>query len=95
MALLLEPFAYGYMLNAMWVSALVGGVCAFLSAYLMLKGWSLIGDASPIPSFPVLLAPICSACPFSSARSFQVDWLLPQCCFLISEPNSKKMQSLA
>jgi manganese/iron transport system permease protein len=42
---LLEPFTYGYMLNAMWVSALVGGVCAFLSAYLMLKGWSLIGDA--------------------------------------------------
>ena len=42
---LLEPFIYGYMTNAMWVSALVGGVCAFLSAYLMLKGWSLIGDA--------------------------------------------------
>jgi manganese/iron transport system permease protein len=33
------------MTNAMWVSALVGGVCAFLSAFLMLKGWSLIGDA--------------------------------------------------
>ncbi|MCF6367887.1 metal ABC transporter permease [Rhizobium sp. TRM95001] len=33
------------MLNAIWVSALVGGVCGFLSAYLMLKGWSLIGDA--------------------------------------------------
>ncbi|MEP1931367.1 MAG: metal ABC transporter permease [Roseibium sp.] len=45
MALLLEPFSYNYMTNAMWVSALVGGVCAFLSAYLMLKGWSLIGDA--------------------------------------------------
>lgn len=43
--ILLEPFSYGYMTNAMWVSALVGGVCAFLSAYLMLKGWSLIGDA--------------------------------------------------
>ena len=42
---LLEPFGYGYMTNAMWVSALVGGVCAFLSCYLMLKGWSLIGDA--------------------------------------------------
>jgi manganese/iron transport system permease protein len=42
---LLEPFSYGYMLNAIWVSALVGGVCGFLSAYLMLKGWSLIGDA--------------------------------------------------
>ncbi|WP_207099727.1 metal ABC transporter permease [Paracoccus shandongensis] len=42
---LLIPFTYGYMANAIWVSALVGGVCAFLSAYLMLKGWSLIGDA--------------------------------------------------
>lgn len=45
MELLLEPFSYQYMINAMWVSALVGGVCAFLSGYLMLKGWSLIGDA--------------------------------------------------
>jgi manganese/iron transport system permease protein len=44
-ALLAEPFSYSYMINAMWVSALVGGVCAFLSSYLMLKGWSLIGDA--------------------------------------------------
>ncbi|MBS7535175.1 metal ABC transporter permease [Ancylobacter sonchi] len=33
------------MRNAIWVSALVGAVCAFLSCYLMLKGWSLIGDA--------------------------------------------------
>ncbi|WP_336803193.1 iron/manganese ABC transporter permease subunit SitC [Erwinia aphidicola] len=45
MAWLAEPFHYQYMLNAMWVSALVGGVCAFLSCYLMLKGWSLMGDA--------------------------------------------------
>jgi len=45
MSLLLEPFAYGYMVNAIWVSALVGGLCAFLSAFLMLRGWSLIGDA--------------------------------------------------
>ncbi len=44
-ASLLEPFGYTYMVNAMWVSALVGAVCAFLSSYLMLKGWSLIGDA--------------------------------------------------
>jgi manganese/iron transport system permease protein len=42
---LLLPFQYHYMVNAMWVSALVGGVCAFLSVFLMLKGWSLIGDA--------------------------------------------------
>lgn len=43
--LLAEPFAYEYMVKAMVLSSLVGGVCAFLSAYLMLKGWSLIGDA--------------------------------------------------
>jgi manganese/iron transport system permease protein len=43
--ILLEPFAYNYMTNAMWVSALVGAVCGFLSCFLMLKGWSLIGDA--------------------------------------------------
>jgi manganese/iron transport system permease protein len=42
---LLAPFAYGYMVKAMWVSALVGATCAFLSCFLMLKGWSLIGDA--------------------------------------------------
>lgn len=43
--LLLEPFQYNFMLKAMFVSALVGAMCAFLSAFLMLKGWSLIGDA--------------------------------------------------
>ena len=42
---LLEPFAYQYMVKAIWVSALVGSVCAFLSSYLILKGWSLMGDA--------------------------------------------------
>lgn len=42
---LLVPFSYSYMVNAIFISALVGGVCGFLSAYLMLKGWSLIGDA--------------------------------------------------
>lgn len=42
---LLEPFSYTYMINAIWCSALVGVICAFMSAYLMLKGWSLIGDA--------------------------------------------------
>ena len=42
---LLEPFSYSYMTSAILVSTTVGGLCAFLSAYLMLKGWSLIGDA--------------------------------------------------
>ena len=42
---LVEPFSYGYMNSAILVSTIVGALCAFLSAYLMLRGWSLIGDA--------------------------------------------------
>jgi manganese/iron transport system permease protein len=45
MDLLLEPLGYQYMIRAIWVSALVGGVCALLSCFLILKGWSLMGDA--------------------------------------------------
>ncbi len=42
---LLVPFEYNYMVKAMVVAALVGATCAFLSAYLIMKGWSLMGDA--------------------------------------------------
>ena len=62
---LLEPFAYHYMINAMWVSALVGGVCAFLSAYLMLKGWSLIGDALSHSIVPGVAGAYMLGLPFS------------------------------
>jgi len=64
-ALLLEPFGYGYMINAMWVSALVGAVCAFLSAYLMLKGWSLIGDALSHAIVPGVAGAYMLGLPFS------------------------------
>ncbi|RST79721.1 metal ABC transporter permease [Aquibium carbonis] len=65
MDLLLEPFSYGYMVNAIWVSALVGGVCAFLSAYLMLKGWSLIGDALSHSIVPGVAGAYMLGLPFS------------------------------
>ncbi|WP_277614226.1 metal ABC transporter permease [Kaistia nematophila] len=70
MAILLEPFAYGYMVNAMWVSALVGGVCAFLSAYLMLKGWSLIGDALSHSIVPGVAGAYMLGLPFSIGAFF-------------------------
>jgi len=65
MDVLLGPFDYGYMRNAMWVSALVGGVCAFLSAYLMLKGWSLIGDALSHAIVPGVAGAYMLGLPFS------------------------------
>ncbi|PWW03735.1 ABC-type Mn2+/Zn2+ transport system permease subunit [Hoeflea marina] len=70
MAILLEPFGYGYMVNAMWVSALVGGVCAFLSCYLMLKGWSLIGDALSHSIVPGVAGAYMLGLPFSIGAFF-------------------------
>lgn len=43
--LLVGPLAYDYMVRALWVSAMIGVVCGFLSAFVTLKGWSLMGDA--------------------------------------------------
>ncbi|NKL35016.1 iron chelate uptake ABC transporter family permease subunit [Rhizobium leguminosarum bv. viciae] len=70
MAELLQPFTYEYMLNAMWVSALVGGVCAFLSCYLMLKGWSLIGDALSHAIVPGVAGAYMLGLPFSIGAFF-------------------------
>ena len=70
MAALLEPFSYSYMVNAMWVSALVGGVCAFLSCYLMLKGWSLIGDALSHAIVPGVAGAYMLGLPFSLGAFF-------------------------
>jgi manganese/iron transport system permease protein len=67
---LLLPFNYHYMINAMWVSALVGGVCAFLSAYLMLKGWSLIGDALSHSIVPGVAGAYMLGLPFSVGAFF-------------------------
>ena len=44
-ALIIEPMSYGFMQRAMAIATLVGAVCAVLSCYLVLKGWSLMGDA--------------------------------------------------
>ena len=52
---LLTPLHYDYMLKAIFVSAVIGGVCAFLSCFITLKGWSLMGDAlshSVVPGAP-------------------------------------------
>lgn len=40
-----EPFAYPFMQNALITALLVSVICAMLSCYLVLKGWSLMGDA--------------------------------------------------
>ena len=44
-ALVIEPLSYDFMQRALGVAVLVGAVCAVLSCFLVLKGWSLMGDA--------------------------------------------------
>ena len=70
MNLLLEPFTYNYMVNAMWACALVGAVCGFLSAYLMLKGWSLLGDALSHAIVPGVAGAYMLGLPFSIGAFF-------------------------
>ena len=70
MDLILQPFSYDYMVNAIWVSGLVGAVCAFLSCYLMLKGWSLIGDALSHSIVPGVAGAYMLGLPFSLGAFF-------------------------
>jgi manganese/iron transport system permease protein len=70
LAELLVPFGYDYMTKAMWVSALVGGACAFLSAFLMLKGWSLMGDALAHSIVPGVAAAYIIGFPFAAGAFF-------------------------
>lgn len=42
---LLMPFQFGFMVNAFWISVIIAVPTAILSCFLVLKGWSLMGDA--------------------------------------------------
>ena len=42
---LLEPLQFEFMQNALLTAFIVSIICALLSCYLVLKGWSLMGDA--------------------------------------------------
>ncbi len=68
--LLLQPFSYNYMVKAIWVSAIVGAACAFLSAYLMLKGWSLMGDALSHSVVPGVAGAYALGLPYAAGAFF-------------------------
>ncbi|CAA0093019.1 Manganese transport system membrane protein MntB [Starkeya nomas] len=54
---LLTPFQFEFMVNALVISGLVAVPMALLSCFLVLKGWSLMGDAVSHAVFPgVVLA---------------------------------------
>ncbi|GAS70644.1 MULTISPECIES: iron/manganese ABC transporter permease subunit SitD [Citrobacter] len=50
--MLLEPFQFSFMVNALVISTIVAIPCALLSVFLVLKGWALMGDAMSHAVFP-------------------------------------------
>ena len=65
MNLLLEPLSHAFMLRALLVSALVGGVCGLLSCYMTLKCWALMGDAVSHAVLPGVVVAYALGLPFS------------------------------
>ncbi len=62
---LLTPLQYEYMVKAILVSGLIGGVCAFLSCFVTLKGWSLMGDALSHAVVPGVAVAYLAGLPFA------------------------------
>ena len=67
---LLIPFQYEYMVKAIWVSALIGGVCGLLSCFVTLKGWSLMGDALSHAVVPGVALAVLLGLPFAAGAFF-------------------------
>ncbi len=65
MDLLLEPLGHAFMVRALLVSALVGGVCGLLSCYMTLKGWALMGDAVSHAVLPGVVVAYALGLPFA------------------------------
>ncbi|RWD30723.1 metal ABC transporter permease [Mesorhizobium sp.] len=61
----LAPFQFGFMVNALIVSVLVAVPTALLSCFLVLKGWSLMGDAISHAVFPGVVIAYIVGFPYS------------------------------
>lgn len=59
------PLSFGFMQRALLVSVLIGAVCAVLSCYLVLKGWSLMGDAISHAVLPGIVLAYVAGLPLS------------------------------
>jgi manganese/iron transport system permease protein len=62
---LLLPFQFGFMVNALVISVLVAIPMALLSCFLVLKGWSLMGDAISHAVFPGVVIAYIVGIPFA------------------------------
>lgn len=65
MEYIINPLQYDFMVKAIIVSSLVGVVCALLSCFLVLKRWSLMGDAVSHSVLPGVVLAYVIGIPFS------------------------------
>jgi manganese/iron transport system permease protein len=64
------PLSYEFMQRALVAAVLVGAVCSVLSCYLVLKGWSLMGDAISHAVLPGIVLAHVLALPLSIGAFF-------------------------
>ncbi|APO72638.1 Mn/Zn ABC transporter permease protein (plasmid) [Rhizobium gallicum] len=62
---LISPFQFGFMVNALVISMLVAVPTALLSCFLVVKGWSLLGDAISHAVFPGVVIAYIIGIPFA------------------------------
>ena len=60
-----DPLTHDFMRKALLMSSLVAAVCGFLSSYLTLKGWALMGDAVSHSVMPGVVVAYALGLPFS------------------------------
>lgn len=63
--LLAEPFRFGFMTNALAATLIASIVCALLSCWLVLIGWSLMGDAVSHAVLPGVVLAYIAGAPFA------------------------------
>ncbi len=63
---LLSPFRFDFMVNALVISVVVAVPMALLSCFLVIKGWSLMGDAISHAVFPGVVIAYMAGIPFAA-----------------------------
>ena len=67
--ILTQPFAYDFMVRALATSLVASVVCAVLSCWLVLVGWSLMGDAVSHAVLPGVVLAYIVGVPFALGLS--------------------------
>lgn len=65
MEFFVEPFQYPFMQRAIIAAVIIGIACAILSCYMVLKGWSLMGDAISHAVLPGVVLAYVTAIPLT------------------------------